>query len=87
MLTNVSDDSLMSRHRPSRLNMPSISDQILDSAGLKNTGDSFFTDALSDLKSKRRPMTADPEDLMNDPFFSKVRSLKIFNVSMYYFIT
>lgn len=65
------DDSLMSRHRPSRLNMPSISDQILDSAGLKNTGDSFFTDALSDLKSKRRPMTADPEDLMNDPFFSK----------------
>lgn len=78
MLKNVSDDSLMSRHRPSRLNMPSISDQILDSAGLKNTGDGFFNDALSDFKSKRRPMTADPEDLMNDPFFSKVCSFKLF---------
>jgi len=65
------DEPSMSRHRPSRLNMPTISDQILDSAGLKQTGDKFFDDALAEIKSKRRPATADPEDLMNDPFFAK----------------
>lgn len=63
----------MGRHRPSRLNMPSISDQIMDSAGMKQS-DSFLEDALAELKSKRRPATADPQDLMNDPFFSKVFS-------------
>lgn len=51
--------------------MPSISDQILDSAGLK-AGDTYLNDALNDIKSRRRPVTADPEDLMSDPFFSKV---------------
>lgn len=63
----------MGRHRPSRLNMPSVSDQILDSAGLK-LGDNMLDDALADIRSRRRPVTADPDDLANDPFFSKVTS-------------
>lgn len=64
------DAEPFSRHRPSRLNMPSVSDQILDSAGLK-TGDSFLDDALADIRSKRRPVSAQPQDLANDPFFSQ----------------
>jgi len=58
------DDDKSSRSRPngSSFNLPSISDQILDHAGMKLTGDNFFDDALADLKSKRRQTGSDPEE-------------------------
>ncbi len=71
-------DDFLGRHRP-RLNLPSVSDQILESAGMK-TRDSFFDDALAEIKSKRRPHNADVDDLTNDPFFSKVIILLDFEI-------
>lgn len=67
----------MGRYRP-RLNLPSVSDQILESAGMK-TGDRFFDDALAEIKSKRRPNTAEVDDLTSDPFFSKVSTWAIWH--------
>ncbi|KAK4002251.1 hypothetical protein OUZ56_004092 [Daphnia magna] len=63
------EDDFLGRHR-SRLNLPSVSDQILESAGMK-TKDSFFDDALAEIKSKRRPIATDVDDLTKDSFFSK----------------
>jgi hypothetical protein len=54
------------------MNLPSVSDKILESAGCMKTGDSFFDDALAEIRSKRRPLPSDVEDLTNDSFFSKV---------------
>lgn len=67
-------DDFLGRHRPTRLSMPSVSDQILESTGMK-TADSFFDDALADIRSKRRPLTSEVDGLADDPFFSKVINL------------
>lgn len=65
-------DDKFNRSRPNgNFNLPSLSDQILDSAGMKLTGDSFLDEALADLKSKRRQTGSDPEEL------SKVKYLKV----------
>ncbi|XP_046647466.1 uncharacterized protein LOC124337500 [Daphnia pulicaria] len=64
------DDDFLGRHRP-RMNLPSVSDQILESAGCMKSGDKFFDDALAEIRSKRRPLPSDVQDLTNDSFFSK----------------
>lgn len=65
--------------------MPSISDQILDSAGMKLSGDSFLDEALADLKSKRRQTASDAEDL-RDSIFSKVFNNYLYIEKLFLFL-
>lgn len=62
------DDDKANRSRPNgtSFNLPSISDQILDHAGMKLTGDNIFDEALADLKSKRRQTGSDFEEFPKD---------------------
>lgn len=60
-------DEFLARPRP-RVSLPSVSDQIMESAGMK-AGDKFFDDALAEIRSRRKPLTPDADEMNSEPFF------------------
>jgi hypothetical protein len=50
--------------------LPSVSDQILDGAGINM--DTSLDEFLANLRKRREKAQAETEELLKDPFFAKV---------------